>query len=168
MPADYRQTVERRRSSSPCSERSLAEFPHKPSAFHMAFSRPCGRRGKHGAPLARCRLVLQTSSNPQPRFRKLTCTSSPYLAKTSSEFPLFLRELRVLLSFISLILLFSSYPSRVPVGSPAESNPLPRALSQAAAQLPWNRRARRGVVAQFFVCERPGSLLPTRRSLVFI
>jgi hypothetical protein len=87
-------------------------FPHTPAPFHSHFQRLCGRGGKSGAPLTLRRQVFKSSSIPQPGFRKPTPTSTSCTSWTSSEYPLFLPELRLLLSFISLILIFSSYPSR--------------------------------------------------------
>jgi hypothetical protein len=90
---------------SPYSMRLRTCFSHNPSALHSPFPLPCASRGKPRSLNTPSIPVFQNSRIAQPLFRKLSTTPTPLPTITSEAFPLFLTELRVLLSF-SLI----SYP----------------------------------------------------------
>jgi len=73
------------------------------TALHMQFQCACGSRGKPGSALASALPLFQNRRIAQPGFRKLRNSSTVTFTDTLRSFPLFLVELRVLLSF-SLIL----------------------------------------------------------------
>ncbi len=73
------------------------------TALHMHFQCACGSRGKPGSAQATALPLFQNCRIAQLRFRKLRNRSTVTFADTLRSFPLFLVELRVLLSF-SLIL----------------------------------------------------------------
>jgi hypothetical protein len=96
---------------SPSSMRLRPCFSHRQSALHSPFPSLCGRRGKQGPPYPPSSLLFQNSRNAQSRFRKLRTLSTHLNPTTSEAFPLFHPQLRVLLSFLLIILPFSYYPS---------------------------------------------------------
>jgi hypothetical protein len=120
-------SVHSRSSPNPCPTRLRTHFSHKSIALHSPFCVACGSRGKPVTANPPHNPVFQFPSIPQLRFRKLTHHSTLSLRTTSPEFPLFLPELRVLLSyFLSLIrfpitrnaLLALHPPLRIPTAAP--------------------------------------------------
>ncbi len=102
-------------------------LPHNLHTFHRPSRRPCGSHGKIGLLLTLRVPVIQISSSPQPRFRKLAPVSTPLPNAISPQFPLFLSELRVLLVFLYLSLYLSTtlpppctlhHPHRAPRPAP--------------------------------------------------
>jgi hypothetical protein len=71
-------------------------FQHKTSALHRVFQALCGSRGKHGTAKPDSRPDFQNSSFAQPGFGKPGHTPTLLIPATSSTFPLFRCELRVL------------------------------------------------------------------------
>src|ERR1035438_10176384 len=95
---DEPSSVEDAGAPSPCPARRRTSFSHKASAIHRGSDAACGRRGKRGYIIARVNQVFQSSSNAQPQFGKLALPSSGFAAISSEGFPLFLPQLRGLLS----------------------------------------------------------------------
>ena len=97
---------------TPCSTRLWTHFSHKSSALHRPFPVSSGNLGKLGSPHPFHTLHFQNSSIPQPQFRKPTHPATSSRQSSSPQFPLFLPERRVLLSFFLISYSFSSLPSR--------------------------------------------------------
>jgi hypothetical protein len=122
-PSERESSVEDWPPESPCPVRRWTRFSHKLSAFHRVFRGICGRRGKQGQCDSREWPVLKKPRIAQTGFRKLDSQPTPYPPISSEAFPLFLGELRVLLSFLLIYSPISSYPvalwgqARRPVGS---------------------------------------------------
>ena len=91
---------------SACPTHPRTRFSHKSSSLHSLFSLPCASRGKLGTSHPTHNLVFQIRSFAQPRFRKLTPMATSSAQTTSPFFPLFLVQLRVLLSFFLIITAF--------------------------------------------------------------
>ena len=103
---------------------------HSQLALHMPFQRTCGSRGKAG-PQQRSPLpVFQNRRIAQLRFRKLRTPPTVAFANTLRPFPLFLVELRVLLSFSLILLPVYYYPSH-----PAHTSMTPSAEGIASSML---------------------------------
>jgi hypothetical protein len=104
--------------------------------LHSPFSSPCASRGKLGTSHPTHNLVFQIRSFAQPCFRKLTpyATSSP---QTSSPFfPLFLRQLRVLLSFFLIFTAFLTTRRSALQTSLPPSSHIP--LASSATHIPFS------------------------------
>jgi len=100
-------------SPTPCPTRLRTLFSHNLSAMHSPFSASCATRGKPMPSSSSPIPVFQFPSIPQPRFRKLTHLSTHSPPTTSAEFPLFLPERRVLLSYFFIPYIDSLYPSHL-------------------------------------------------------
>ena len=92
-------SVHRMDTQSYCPTRLRTRFSHKMSCLHKPVSASCGSRGKHGPVSPARSRVFQIPSFAQLCFRKPEPSASLSDKTTSSFFPLFLGELRVLLSF---------------------------------------------------------------------
>jgi hypothetical protein len=104
--------VEDQSSANPMPQRLETHFSHRSPALHRAFFAACVKSGKLGSESGSARTVFQNSSIPQPGFRKPTPSPSSSSTTTSEVYPLFLRELRVLLSFLLFFYPFPQYPSQ--------------------------------------------------------
>jgi hypothetical protein len=115
-------------TATPCPARRWTRFSQNASAFHRGSGGACGRRGKQGSVGTHAKPVFQYSSIAQPGFRKLARKSSRFTATASEGFPLFLPQLRGLLS-CSLL----SPPISPPVApSPSDSDdPVPIRLLES-------------------------------------
>jgi len=84
-------------------------------------------------------LNFQNPSIPQPQFRNLTHHPTARHQSTSSKFPLFLPERRVLLSFFLISYTFSYYPSLQLAQLPIDSQVTLRQLGLPSESLPNHR-----------------------------
>ena len=94
---------------TPCDHERAFHINRPP--LHRPFERASGRRGKLGHRCCPPRQVFQKCRITQLGFEKLACLSTPCLVVVSHVFPLFLRELRVLLSFLLISHPFPRNPS---------------------------------------------------------
>jgi hypothetical protein len=90
------------------------------AALHRPNLHTCGSRGKNGRQQQGHLPLIQNCRNAQLSFRKLRTCPSPLLQSTSDTFPLFLTELRVLLSFS---LFFYPFPTTRRAQSSGIANP---------------------------------------------
>ena len=118
---EYRHPVHTRSSPTPDSMRLRKRFPHRSSGFHIPIRRASGKRGKTGTRNTSRDLNLQISRFTPPGFGKLTPEETSSIQNTSAVFPLFLPQLRVLLSFLLIFHCFS-FPVALPAPS-AEFHP---------------------------------------------
>jgi len=126
-------TVEEPLTANHSTTTALPQLPHNPHTFHRPWRPPCGSHGKTGL-LHTLRVpVIQISSSPQLRFRKLSPVSTPLPNTISPQFPLFLSELRVLLVFLYLSLYLSiSLPLTCTPDHPHQAQcPMPTATQAA-------------------------------------
>jgi len=100
--------------------RLCPRFSHKRATLHSPFPAPCGSRGKHRSPQLQTLPLFQDSRIPQPQFRNPRTTPTPPITITSDGFPLFLQQLRVLLSFLLI-----SYPFPTTRRAPSALNAKP-------------------------------------------
>jgi len=135
--ASHTRPVQPRVAQTPCPTRLWTRFSHKPQTLHRGFQATCGRRGKLGPSCQPIRPVIQTSSNPQPRFRKPVTPSTPFPSIPSEGFPLFLPQLRGLLSFLLSIYPFPPLPvalPQAPAWQPEPKSPTPLEARLCSAQ----------------------------------